>query len=190
MDIKYIHTDQLQEHRNNIKGSSYFLKTFVSWALYAPKPRVSSLIATVEAKARVLKEQYDISPEELVDTICDSLFVPLLRFKEDGSLSLKTFLLFNVSTISDRIMSSREMKLRTNTKSPVRFLANKDDNPREAPRKTDLPPEPDKSLPTQAEQKPKRSWHSSPGQVVVIRRKKKPDPDDRTMADLYDYDSE
>ena len=125
MDTKYIHTDQLLNAKKAIEPNLYPLKTHVAYTLFGKKDNLSPVIATVEAKARMLITHYGISAEQVVERVSQFLLMSLVRYIE-GQKTIKSFLLQGINNILDRMMSDLRRKENFHVPMSVRKFREKE----------------------------------------------------------------
>lgn len=108
MKEHYIHTEQLMESRDNVIAAAQPLKTFLSWVLFAPKDRVTSHIAVIEAKGKLVVQETDMKPEDLVCLLVSRLMGSFVNYKP-LTKSIKGALLSKLDFCLDRLLSKSMM---------------------------------------------------------------------------------
>ena len=184
MDTKYIHTDQLLNAKKAIEPNLYPLKTHVAYTLFGKKDNLSPVIATVEAKARMLITHYGLSAEDVVDRVSKFLLMPLVKYVE-GQRTIKSFLLHSINHIMDRMMSDLRRKETFHVPKAVREFREKELNS-EFIGTEPVSEHKDEDIEIFDGIKTKKP-SMKPEQVpTVIIRRKKSEPEIRTYLDFYD----
>ena len=183
MDTKYIHTEQLLNAKKAIEPNLYPLKTHVAYTLFGKKDNLSPVIATVEAKARMLITHYGLSAEEVVDRVSQFLLMPLVKYVE-GQRTIKSFLLISINHIMDRMMSDLRRKEMFHVPMSVRKLREKELD------SVLIGTEPafedkDEGIEVFNGIKTKKPLMKPENVPTVVIRRKKAEPEVRTFADLY-----
>jgi len=184
MDTKYIHTEQLLNAKKEIEPNLYTLKTHVAYTLFGQKDNISPIIATVEAKARMLITHYELSAEQVVERVSQFLLMSLVRYIE-GQRTIKSFLLQGMNNSLDRMMSDLRRKENFHVPMTVRKLREKELN------SVLIGTEPafedkDESIEVFNGIKTKKPLMKPEQVPTVVIRRRKSEPEIRTFLDFYD----
>jgi hypothetical protein len=186
MEIKHVHTLQLLEAKKAIEPNLYPLRTHVAHTLFGKKDFVSPVIATVEAKARILMTNYGLSADQVVDKVYQSLVMSLIQFVE-GQRTLKSFLVYRINTILDRLMGSLGRKGPVGAQRPIRPYRVRDLDFREGGQETAFEKF-ESGLGRLGGVETRKLGSSKPNPTTVILRKKEAASKDSTYLDFYDDD--
>jgi hypothetical protein len=184
MEIKHVHTLQLLEAKKAIEPNLYPLKTHVAHTLFGKKDFVSPVIATVEAKARILMTNYGLSADQVVDRVYQSLVMSLIQFVE-GQRTLKSFLVYRINTILDRLMGSLGRKGPVGAQQPIRPYRVRDLDFREEGQEASFETF-ESGLGRFAGVAAGKPESSKSNPTTVILRKRRAEPKNSTYLDFYD----
>jgi hypothetical protein len=186
MDTKYIHTEQLLNSKKAIENNLYPLKTFIGWALFGKKDRISPGLAVIETKGRLLRAHYELSSEEIVEKVSKFLITSLVQFVE-GHKNIKSFLLTNINYALDRMMSdTRKIEAVRVPKAMRSYRERELDS--QAMRSEHRLESDDNEIEIFERIEAKKPSDSPAKNFDVVVRRKRLEPDVRTFLDLYDKD--
>ena len=186
MDTKYIHTEQLLGAKKVIETNLYPLKTFVGWALFGKKDRISPGLAVIETKGRLLRAHYELSSEEIVEKVSKFLITSLVQYVV-GQKTIKSFLLTNINYALDRMMSDTRKVEAVRIPKAMRSYREREMDSQAMRAEHRLEDDDNEFEVFEGIEARRPSAGPAKDSKVLVRRKKL-EPDVRTFLDLYDKD--